>query len=731
MEDCICFKSGKFIVLRLTSLLSALFIAFLTLNSVNAQTSTDFSAGGSMKVGHDYRECTASLQGALRCSGYVPNAVEFDGADDFLLRNSTLNSVSSGKTLVGSFWIHINTGGLTHRIIDPGNNSEFKIEIDSSNRVNIHSGSWPGPDDLHLRSSPLSVGQWYHVAFSFDQAALTSHLYVNDSSDNSELIMTDTNSDFTETSWAIGARTTGADKTNASIADFWLDFETYIDLSVEANRRDFIDASGNPVYLGADGSLPTGSAPDVFLSGDTDNWHTNKGAGAGFDENGTLTTATSVPGGAVTDGLVGWWRLDETTGSTAFDSSGNGYNLTFVSPFGGGTFASNSASAIRGNGLTFTSNNDTLEASNANFALTTNYSMSVWAKIDPLVGRDVIFHKGNMNLHWNGQRLRFEIGAGSDNDGTDTYQDGWNHYVITYDGTTHNAYLNGALELSSTLAFTDSGDLAFGANYNPGDELTGIIDDARLYNRVLSSAEITALYNNSCPGGEPKYIQVCKIAGPSDLSTDLIAHWTLDETSGPAIADSTANNYDGTALDAFTYENGIINTAIDNRITIDTDDIFDAVTEGTLSLWVKWDGVNTNEISMFTQYNDTAGGNSSDYFQFNMQDGRLKFYGCSFGWTSPIALFTAGQWHHFVYHSDSTNGHKAYIDGVEVRSSATHAFFSNCNSVGHTTTYSIGHAQNAGENFDGPIDDVRIYDSVLTPEEIQQMYEFGWTNWGE
>ena len=31
-----------------------------------------------------------------------------------------------------------------------------------------------------------------------------------------------------------------------------------------------------------------------------------------------------------TDGLVGWWKFDETSGSTAVDSSGNGYSGTIV-----------------------------------------------------------------------------------------------------------------------------------------------------------------------------------------------------------------------------------------------------------------------------------------------------------------------------------------------------------------------------------------------------------------
>lgn len=80
------------------------------------------------------------------------------------------------------------------------------------------------------------------------------------------------------------------------------------------------------MYAGDDGSLLTGSKPDVFLSGDVDTWHTNIGSAGGFTENGALTLADNpIPLPAApnsTVGLVGHWKLDETSGTTATDSAG-------------------------------------------------------------------------------------------------------------------------------------------------------------------------------------------------------------------------------------------------------------------------------------------------------------------------------------------------------------------------------------------------------------------------
>jgi hypothetical protein len=79
------------------------------------------------------------------------------------------------------------------------------------------------------------------------------------------------------------------------VADYYLNLATSFDLSVEANRRKFITACKSAVLLGATGSKPTGTAPILFQSGATEAWHTNKGTGGGFTENGALSTASSKP----------------------------------------------------------------------------------------------------------------------------------------------------------------------------------------------------------------------------------------------------------------------------------------------------------------------------------------------------------------------------------------------------------------------------------------------------
>ncbi len=73
----------------------------------------------------------------------------------------------------------------------------------------------------------------------------------------------------------------------------YLNTEEQMDLSTDLDL--FIDGDGKPVDLGASGSTPTGNQPEVFMSGSTGSWHTNKGTAGGFTENGEITTAASSP----------------------------------------------------------------------------------------------------------------------------------------------------------------------------------------------------------------------------------------------------------------------------------------------------------------------------------------------------------------------------------------------------------------------------------------------------
>ena len=79
--------------------------------------------------------------------------------------------------------------------------------------------------------------------------------------------------------------------------------------------------------------------------------------------------------------------------------------------------------------------------------------------------------------------------------------DQWNHYVMTYDVSTGMKIFKNAQMIATggTLGATmsHSGDLYMGgATVHPNDGgLNGALDDVRIYNRALNTAEVEALYN--------------------------------------------------------------------------------------------------------------------------------------------------------------------------------------------------------------------------------------------
>jgi hypothetical protein len=68
---------------------------------------------------------------------------------------------------------------------------------------------------------------------------------------------------FTASGQLIGGSAAGANLLSGDLFDYW-EAHGFIDISVEANRRKFINSIGDPVDLGADGSNP-GVTPIVFL----------------------------------------------------------------------------------------------------------------------------------------------------------------------------------------------------------------------------------------------------------------------------------------------------------------------------------------------------------------------------------------------------------------------------------------------------------------------------------
>jgi hypothetical protein len=75
----------------------------------------------------------------------------------------------------------------------------------------------------------------------------------------------------------------------------------------------------------------------------------------------------------------------------------------------------------------------------------------------------------------------------------------WTHVAVTYDGSILRLYVNGS-QVATTAASgaieSTAGPLWIGGNSPYGEYFQGIIDEARVYNRALSTTEIQAAMNS-------------------------------------------------------------------------------------------------------------------------------------------------------------------------------------------------------------------------------------------
>jgi len=211
-------------------------------------------------------------------------------------------------------------------------------------------------------------------------------------------------------------------------------------------------------------------------------------------------------------GLVGWWKMDEGSGSTAYDSSKKINNGAWS---GSGTHYSSDAKVGIYTGQ-FNGTSDYVNCgTNANLRPTSAMSLIAWLKLDTTSGIRTIastYEAGGYGLSFNEAaypgKLLFSAyigGAYRYAVTNDTFSDttNWHFLAGTYDGSRIRLYLDGILQNTGT-------DITGSIQYpimpllvaaNPGaggasaSYFDGFVDDVRIYNRALSADEILALYN--------------------------------------------------------------------------------------------------------------------------------------------------------------------------------------------------------------------------------------------
>jgi len=221
---------------------------------------------------------------------------------------------------------------------------------------------------------------------------------------------------------------------------------------------------------------------------------TPKGQDKDFWAAAYLRTNASASTGI--SGCVGWWKLDETTGLTANDSSGNDYHGALIDMSG-----SEWTDGIIDGGLEFDGINDYVESAIESLNIDNEFTVCAWvwhnAFIINQTERYVTVSPEIAVIRKNSDgRLHFYI----ETDGTLRHlwndvltERQWLHVAGTWDGTTQRLYFNGA-EINSQTPGGVLGIPSLNVHLSSsGGSINGLLDDVRIYNRALSAEEIAGL----------------------------------------------------------------------------------------------------------------------------------------------------------------------------------------------------------------------------------------------
>jgi hypothetical protein len=207
------------------------------------------------------------------------------------------------------------------------------------------------------------------------------------------------------------------------------------------------------------------------------------------------------------ENLVGWWTLNETSGTTASDSSLYNRNSTLT---GSLSFSSNSISAVLDKGLDFNGTDYVAIDSDADLPLgNEDRTIMAWINVSAYTGTMLTWgtesggQRNEFGLR-SGNKVVFAVNGCAYGTSSTPGVGAWYHAAIVFSGTHVSdvkIYINGDSKTVSIQAGADrtvntvsNGVMQIGTDIDRTDHYDGDMDDIRIYNRVLSATEIQAIY---------------------------------------------------------------------------------------------------------------------------------------------------------------------------------------------------------------------------------------------
>lgn len=651
--------------------------------------------------------------GPVRAAGYSGQGLRFDGVDDFVtIPESTALAVGDSFTVAA--WINpktiVETSNVYMDIVTKtdGSANQFYFQTAGDEIIFDICGGVSCYTELSTAVANIRAGEWTHVAAVFDDDANQKRIYVNGTlmATNAEINNPHDNSNHTPL--VIGGGYAGEE------------FEGLID---DVRYYDRVLTAAEIAVLGTRRKAEQNAAQ--------------------YD-----------PG---TAGLVGYWPLENGSGTTASDASGNANNLTLTNMEAGDWVAGKTGSYA----LDMDGTNEYATVADPASGILDDFSgvsgnlftIAGWFNRDTFTTEDTIVAKANATsgdgyIVWIDaatDRLHFQVNDSVDADATHSVSNtaftstGWHSFAAVFrQGFEPHPviYIDGQLDCDGRDSCGDTGyvyyinsvatalDFRIGAESDAGNPFDGRLDDIRVYNRALTDEEIRKLHLTT---------------GPANPDTSLVGLWSFDgpDIQGTIARDRSGKGNDGTLTGGPTRTTGKIGQGLRfdgaSYATMGdpADGAFDFGSSGdfTISGWFRYGPYLRNVNSIVSKKSDFGAGNVGYLVYVNIYSLRFAVSdGVDQMDLEDPRAFNDNHWHHFaaVWDDDSLANTTLYVDGVIDPSVTKSGTIGNVGDISNALPLNIGSAASGGyQEYFGSLDDVRIYNRTLPAEEIQALYNKG------
>ncbi len=225
------------------------------------------------------------------------------------------------------------------------------------------------------------------------------------------------------------------------------------------------------------------------------------------------------------------------------------------------------------------------------------------------------------------------------------------------------------------------------------------------------------------------FVPAASAAAPT---TDLIAHYELDETTGSTVADSSGNGHDGTVVGTPTWTTGglQLSGAPSNANYVDLPDgLLQGTASATVSMQVRADelaGTTDNFLWNFGGYSSSGGSGTGAWFVGPRNALRTTITPSHWSGEQSATWagnrLTPGRWQNVTATIEPTadaptSTLKLYVDGALVATNTT-VTTSPATLQDHTRNRLGGSAYDGDRGFPGTIGETRVYGTALTAAQV-------------